>query len=510
MIGKLYPPLHRYWPNLYPKPDGTGGVSAPQAAFLLLDSMEAFYGGAAGGGKSDALLAAALQYVDVPGYAALILRRTFRQLDQPDAIMSRSKEWLSPHRGNGVHWNDDAKRWTFPSTATLTFGYLEHDNDVYNYQGPAYQFVGWDELTQFAEKQYHYLFSRTRRRKDLQTLGVPIRHRSASNPGGIGHAWVFKHFIDPDTREPQVVFIPARMEDNPGLDVEEYNRSLEHLDETLRKQLRDGDWGIFEGAAFASFREATHVVDPFEVPAEWLRFESHDHGIANPTATLAWAADFDGNLIIFDSYYAPGLVSAHAAALIEKRAAWWPRNERGWLAQSPVSYADPSMWARIGTATKLGDPASIVTEYLELEVDGFVQANNDRKAGRARLLELLKPDPERPFPSWHPRADQPGSPRLFIFRGRAPELVDQLKTAPTNPDPIGQSTGAGEIVDPKWESAYGHMIASARYGSLSWQQPSERPREYPADPRAAALVRLIERETSFEDEELDAFGVEAM
>jgi hypothetical protein len=473
--------------------------------------LEAFYGGAAGGGKSDALLAAALQYVDVPGYAALILRRTFRQLDQPDAIMSRSKEWLA---NTDARWNDDAKRWTFPSTATLTFGYLEHDNDVYNYQGPAYQFVGWDELTQFSEKQYEYLFSRTRRRKDLAALGIPIRHRSASNPGGIGHAWVFKRFIDPDRRDPHGVFIPAKMEDNPGLDVAEYEKSMERLDATLRKQLRDGDWGIFEGAAFASFREDTHLVDPFPVPAEWLRFESHDHGLSNPTCTLAWAADFDENLVVFDSYYQPGLVSAHAAALVERRGTpdkpgWWPRDERGWLIQSPVSYADPSMWARIGTQTRMGEPASIVTEYLERDVDGFVQANNDRKAGRARLLELLQPDESRVFPVWHPRAGEPGAPRLFIVRGRSPELVDQLKAAPVNQDPVGQRVGAGEIVDPKWESSYGHAIAAARYGAMSWQQPPERPREEPDDPRAAAVLRLIERETEA-DSELDQWGVEAL
>lgn len=504
MLGRLFPPLRKYWPNLQT-------VSAPQAGFLLLDQLEAFYGGAAGGGKSDALLAAALQYVDVPGYAALILRRTFRQLDQPDAIMSRSKEWLAQ---TDARWNDDAKRWTFPSGATITFGYLEHDNDVYNYQGPAYQFVGWDELTQFAEKQYEYLFSRTRRRKDLAELGIPIRHRSASNPGGIGHAWVFKRFINPDSRDPQGVFIPARMEDNPGLDVEEYEKSMERLDETLRKQLRDGDWGIFEGAAFASFRESLHLVDRFPVPDGWLRFESHDHGLSNPTCTLAWAADFDGNLVIFDSYYAPGLVSVHAKALLDRRGTatgpgWWPRDQRGWLTQTPVSYADPSMWARIGTHTRMGEPASIVTEYLEAGVDGFVQANNDRKAGRARLLELLQPDPERVFPAWHVRAGEQGAPRLFIVRGCAPELVDQLKTAPVNMEPVGQKTGAGEIVDPKWESAYGHAIAAARYGAMSWQQPAEPPAEYPADPRERAVVEMVEREQQA-DEELELWGVEAL
>lgn len=490
LLGRLFPPLLRYYPNLH-------SVSAPQAAFLLLDGFEAFYGGAAGGGKSDALLAAALQYVDVPGYAALILRRTFRQLDQPDAIMARSKEWLTP---TDAHWNDDAKRWTFPSSATLTFGYLEHDNDVYNYQGPAYQFVGWDELTQFSEKQYTYLFSRTRRRTDMAALGIPIRHRSASNPGGIGHAWVKPRFIDVSTRKPDAVFIPAKVEDNPGLDVAEYRLSLERLDATLQAQLLHGDWGIFEGAAFPSFNEAVHCVQPFDVPAGWLRYESHDHGIANPTCVLAWAADYDGNLITFDSYYEPGLVSAHAAALKTKRASWWPRDARGWATQSPISYADPSMWSRTGATAKFGDAASVITEYLELDVDGFARANNDRGAGRARLLELLNPDPERPFPNWHPRYGEYGSPGWFIIQGRCKPLVDQLQAAPANPEPVGQKYGAGEIVDPKWETTYGHAIAAARYGAMSWQQPAVKPPDETTDPRARALAEMIERENALADD----------
>jgi hypothetical protein len=331
LLGSLFPPLRRYWPNL-------GTCSAQQAAFLLLDSLEAFYGGAAGGGKSDALLAAALQYVDVPGYAALILRRTFRQLDQPDAIMSRSKEWLT---GTDARWNDDAKRWTFPSGATLTFGYLDAEKDVYNYQGPAYQFVGWDELTQFPEKVYKYLFSRTRRRKDLAALGVPIRHRSASNPGGVGHGWVKRRFID--QRPDGVVFIPAKVADNPGLDTEEYARSLEQLDTVLRAQLLDGDWGAFEGAAFPSFDESIHCVPVMHIPEHWTRFESLDHGLSNPTVALVWAADTDDNLIVFDSYYSERnrLISDHAAAIVEKRAQWWPKDPKGWFTQSPC--ATPTM-----------------------------------------------------------------------------------------------------------------------------------------------------------------------
>lgn len=449
----------------------------------------------------------------MPGYAALILRRTFRQLDQPDAIMSRSKEWLKGRPD--AHWNDDAKRWTFPSGATLTFGFLESDNDVYNYQGPAYQFVGWDELTQFSEKQYRYLFSRTRRRTDMQQAGVPIRHRSASNPGGIGHAWVKARFINEDTRETQAVFIPAKVEDNPGLDVAEYKLSLDRLDEVLKAQLLHGDWGIFEGAAFSSFNELTHLVAPFAIPDNWLRFESLDHGVANPTCALAWCADYDGNLITFDSYYSPGLVSAHANALLVKRGAvgtlgWWPRDpQTGWLTQSIVSYADPSMWNRTGATTKMGEPASVVTEYYEHDVSGFVRANNNPRAGRIRMLELLRADPQRPFPSWHPRSGEYGAPRWFIVGSRCPQLVEQIRAAPVNQIATA-SSGPGEIVDSKWEGQYGHAVAAARYGAMAWQTATTEPPPPAGDIRDAAIQQMFARERAADQEELDALGVDSL
>lgn len=192
------------------------------------------YGGAAGGGKSDAMLMAALQYVDVPGYAALLLRRTFPDLNQPGGLIPLSKEWLA---GTDAKWNDNDHRWTFPSGATITFGYLQHEDDKLRYQGAAYQFIGFDELTQFSMTQYRYLFSRLRR---LELSPVPLRMRGASNPGGPGHEWVKERFITERTKDR--VFIPARLSDNPSLDQEAYISSLQELDHHTRRQLLEGDW----------------------------------------------------------------------------------------------------------------------------------------------------------------------------------------------------------------------------------------------------------------------------
>lgn len=207
-----------------------------QGAFLAFPTLEVGYGGAAGGGKSVALLMAALQYVGVPGYNALLIRRTFADLNLPDALIPLSHQWLA---GTDARWNGQDHKWTFPSGATLTFGYCESANDVYRYQGAALAYVGWDELTQFPEAPYRYLFSRLRKRADLP---VPLRVRAGFNPGGIGHDWVRARFIDGQTADRR--FVPAKLEDNPHLDREEYERSLDLLDPVTKAQLRHADWDV--------------------------------------------------------------------------------------------------------------------------------------------------------------------------------------------------------------------------------------------------------------------------
>jgi predicted phage terminase large subunit-like protein len=227
--GIEYSP-HKPWPK--------------QQEFLSLQSFEALFGGAAGPGKSDAILMSALEYVHEPGYAALILRKTFKDLAQPGAIMDRAKSWFIPQ---GIHWSAEHKKFTFPSGATLTFGHLDAEDDVYQFQGAELQFIGFDELTQFSESQYTYLLSRCRRTKEQGH--IPLRVRAASNPGGKGHVWVKERFVSPGC--PSRPFVPAVAADNPSLDVEEYDAALSLLTPLLRAQLQKGDWdAIAEGDFF--------------------------------------------------------------------------------------------------------------------------------------------------------------------------------------------------------------------------------------------------------------------
>lgn len=240
-----------YWPAYPP--------SVPQGLLLSLPHLEAFYGGAAGGGKTDLLLRAALQYADVPGYKALLLRRTYPELAQAGGLMDRSQAWLAGR----ARWNEQKHRWTFPSGAVLDFGYLHRSTDRYRYQGAEYDFIGFDELTHFDEADYRYLFSRLRRAADSK---IPPRMRSGSNPGGRGHRWVKRRFIDkqPNPDDPtdtpekcaQRIFVPARLADNPGIDTEEYRRALDELDQETRQQLLDGDWNAREPGSWVFDHQA--------------------------------------------------------------------------------------------------------------------------------------------------------------------------------------------------------------------------------------------------------------
>ena len=281
-----------------------------QRVFLDLDCLEALYGGAAGGGKSDALLMAALQYVHIPGYSALLLRRSYADLALPEAIMDRSKTWLM---GSGAEWNDRDKCWTFPSGARLTFGYLDNDRDRYRYQSAAFQFIGWDELTQFPKAWYLYLFSRLRR---LEHTEVPLRMRGASNPGGIGHEWVKGRFIDAGEDR---VFVPARIADNPYLDQVSYLRSLAQLDPITRAQLLEGRWLRDTNGLVYVWDASRNTIEVSATDQGSRHILGIDFGYTDSTAfcILGWPRHSQ-TVTVVESFKSPGLIPSACAEKVRE------------------------------------------------------------------------------------------------------------------------------------------------------------------------------------------------
>lgn len=270
----------------------------PQSEFLATPAYEALYGGAAGGGKSDALLVGGLRYVHNPAYTGIIFRRKFPDLEK--SLIERARK-LIPRLDHGATYNDAKHFWRFSSKARLLFSHMEQESDRFDHQGAEYQYVGIDELTHFTERQYTYLLSRAR-----SSSGIPIRIRAATNPGGEGHEWVKRRWgpwLDPESHvraapgqllyyvnteageqwvprgTPDAlsrVFIPARLSDNPKLTENDpgYRGRLMGLDRVTRAQLLDGNWLIKAAAGELFKRGWFEVVE--RAPSEGRRVRYWD------------------------------------------------------------------------------------------------------------------------------------------------------------------------------------------------------------------------------------------
>lgn len=259
--------------------------AGPQSSFLLDFDRESLYGGAAGGGKSIALMMAASQFLNIPGYAAILFRKSYADLGKPGALMDIADQWWGPLRGHGVRFDSQQHTYIFNcprgGRSKIVFASLDNENDRFKYQGGAYHFVGFDELTQQKERDYRYLFSRVRRTAEGPLAGVPIRARSTTNPGGVGHEWVYKRFIarwekwrnGQLNHRPKRNFHPALLSDNPKLDREDYAASMMELDPVTRAQLLRGDWNIRpDGRMFRS--RWFQAIKRNELPGsvKWVRF----------------------------------------------------------------------------------------------------------------------------------------------------------------------------------------------------------------------------------------------
>ena len=297
-----------------------------QKAFMERPEYESLYGGAAGGGKSDALLAEALRQVHIPHYRGLILRKTYPQLSE---LEDRSREMYKAAFPR-ARYNESKHFWKFPSGAKIYFGAMQHTKDRTNYQGKRYDFIAFDELTHFTYEEYSYLFSRNR----PSGPGTRVYMRATANPGGIGHGWVKDRFItaakpmtpiktEIDVHRPdgstiktvrKRIFVPSSVFDNKKLlqNDPNYIANLALLPEAEREALLYGNWDSFSGQVFSEWindsdhyddRIRTHVINPFKVPKEWKVYRGFDFGYAKPFSVGWYAVDYDGRIFRIRELY---------------------------------------------------------------------------------------------------------------------------------------------------------------------------------------------------------------
>ncbi len=288
-----------------------------QSDFLCRWEDEGLYGGAAGGGKSDAMVMEATRQIHIPHYKGLILRKTYPQLTE---LIDKSLNYYTA-AFPGAKYNDSKHTWTFPSGARIVFGSMQHSKDKTNYQGKAYDFIAFDELTHFTYEEYIYLLSRNR----PNGPGTRVYMRATANPGGIGHGWVKERFITaaepmktiwervpvPDEngkismRYMSRIFVPSSVYDNRILLKNDpmYLTRLASLPEAERKALLLGDWDSYSGQYFTEWRDDpthyadrryTHVIEPFAIPSGWKIYRSFDWGYNRPFSCGWWAVDYDG------------------------------------------------------------------------------------------------------------------------------------------------------------------------------------------------------------------------
>ena len=386
----------------------------PQTDFLASPEIDVLYGGAAGGGKSYAMLVDPLRYAHRAAHRALILRRSMPELRE---LIDKSRE-LYPQAFPGCKFREVEKLWNFPSGAKIEFGFLERDADVYRYQGQAYSWIGFDEITHLpTEFSWNYLASRLRTTDSEITPYL----RCTANPGGVGSQWVKKRYVtsappnesfegeDGLTRK----FIPARLQDNPYLCQDgRYEHMLQALPAVQRKQLLEGDWDVAEGAAFTEFDLQTHVIIPFEIPLGWERVKGIDYGYASESACIWGSVDpTDGTLIIYRELYRKNLTGVDLAHMITHMEVRDPYSVQGVL--------DTSAWARTGTT------GPTVGETLQRAGHKLRRADKNRIQGKIQLHEYL-------------RVQQSGRPRLQIFN-TCPNLIRELQGIPldkNNPEDV--------------------------------------------------------------------------
>lgn len=405
-----------------------------QQAFHATTANEVLYGGAAGGGKTKALIMDALfRCLTYPGTTAVVFRRTYQELEDTDI-----KEALSSYPKAVAKYNAGRHEFSIINGSKILFRHCENEADRFNYSGIEIQFLYFDELTSFEQVIYDFLKTRLRAKK---TLGVTPIVRSASNPGNIGHGWVKKMFVDAGpymsiqtqeiysetlhrTKKIRTQYIPALATENPFI-TEDYIFELEQKPEALRNALLRGDWDSFEGQVFAEFVNdpahyldgiGTHVIAPFDIPLWWPRYMSFDHGYTKPFSVAWWAVDPEGRVYRYKEWY--GCKPRQADTGLELT----PRQ----IAEGIVSMEEEESLNNL-SIDRIADPAIFDRSRGESVADQmrpeegkpgvvFRRGDNTRLSGKMQLHERL-------------RFREDGKPMIYIFD----TCKDWIRTVPNLP-----------------------------------------------------------------------------
>jgi hypothetical protein len=443
----------------------------PQTEFLRRVEYEALFGGAKGPGKTDALIYGGLRQIDHPRYHGAMFRRTYPELQE---ILDRMY-LIFPRLGGS--WNEQKKRWTFPSGAKYSGFYMKEEKDKYLHQGKEYHYIAFDQVEQMSETQYTFIMGCSRTSHE----GIECQMRSSANPGGVGHVWVKERFIDLGDSKPHTdpitgltrVFVSANIWDNPTLlkADPQYLQRLLSLPEAERRAFLYGDWEVFAGQYFPEYRRDKHTI-PYPdggLPPYYERLGGMDWGYDPSSGVVLIAAVDPHERVVVDGELTFKRTPPKAVAhLIHEK----------WPTVSAIVYADPSMWApSIETGISIAD--TINEQLNELGSNIIItKANRDRMNGWAQVHQYLafREGPDGPCP-WifivqeDPETDR-GCPRL-------------IKTIPAQ---VHDERMSGDLL----KGSTDHWCDALRYMLMSRPPLTEVPTEGPKGHGGRVTARTAE------------------